>query len=287
MSTYVIGDVQGCFNELQALLKKIQYNPSNDKLWFVGDLVNRGPQNLETIQFIRSLPEASTIVVLGNHDLHLLACLHNPSQLKKSDTLGDILKSSEATEIETWLRKQKICHYDSTLNVLVSHAGVYPLWTQEEALQYANEFETLLCGNHASDFIKHMYGNEPAIWSTSLGGMDRARFICNAFTRMRFLRKDGSLLLTREADSTDLRRTSDDCIPWFNYHSSNIIDQQSNTNHIKNADIIFGHWAALNGITLCEHIHAIDTGCVWGNQLTAMRCEDKMQFSVNSQQERS
>ena len=257
MSTYAIGDIQGCYDELRGLLKQLQFNPDKDTLWFVGDLVNRGPKSLETLRFIKNLPHK--IIVLGNHDLHLLALHHGHSA--KEHTLQDILQAPDCEELLNWLRHQPLLHLDETLNYVMVHAGIYPLWKLTEAKRYAKEIETLLQSKKYVELIANMYGNQPKSWNENLTGWDRYRFIINAFTRMRFCSYDGKLDL-ENTGAPDSAKPG--FVPWFNVpHRAT-----------KNIRILFGHWAALNGKADDPNVFALDTGCVWGNKLTAMKLDE-------------
>lgn len=267
MSTYAIGDIQGCFAPLEKLLEHIQFDPSKDQLWFTGDLVNRGPQSLETLRFVKNLGENQHIV-LGNHDLHLLALSHQAHPGWEDDTLQAILQAPDREELLNWLRHQPLLHHDATLNYTMVHAGLAPAWDLATAQRLAHEVETILRSDQAVDFFHHMYGNHPALWRDDLQGWDRVRCITNYFTRARFCHADGSLELKSKGK---LDSQSAELFPWFQ------------TPHRRNADlkIIFGHWAALGGITNTQNAFALDTGCVWGFCLTAMRLEDGKRFSVN------
>jgi len=266
MSTYVIGDVQGCFYQLQQLLTHIQFHPQRDTLWFTGDLVNRGPQSLEVLRFVKSLNNKSKIV-LGNHDLHLLAVFYGARQMNPGDTFTDILMAPDAPELMYWLKSQSLFYYDEQSNIALVHAGVAPMWTIEKAVALAHEVEVVLCGDGYINFFKNMYGNEPALWQENLTGHDRLRCITNYFTRMRFCRADGRLDLFAKVE---IKYANDDLIPWF------ALPNRVNANH----KIMFGHWAALGGIADAPNVYALDTGCVWGNCLTALRLEDGKRFSV-------
>lgn len=266
MATYCIGDVQGCFDELQHLLDIINYNKNLDQLWFAGDLVNRGPKSLETLRFIKNLP--NTKIVLGNHDLHLLCLYYNMVNFH-AEHLEPILSAPDAPELIAWLRRQKLIYYDKNFNAVLVHAGIYPKWTLAEALEYAYEFESALSGPNYLEFLQHLYGNQPDIWQNNLQNWDRLRFITNACTRMRFCSLAGQLEFA-SADKADT--APDNFLPWFR------IPWRKN----QEIKILFGHWAALNGITNEPNVFALDTGCVWGNSLTAMRLEDGALFSVRS-----
>jgi bis(5'-nucleosyl)-tetraphosphatase (symmetrical) len=266
MTTYAIGDVQGCFEPLQRLLDKIQFNPAKDHLWFVGDLINRGPQSLETLRFIYSL-KGRVKVVLGNHDIHLLAMAWAGAQKKKTDTLDEILNAPDCEELLTWLASQPLIHHDATLNMTMVHAGIAPQWTIQEALQYSKEVETVLQSNKRDNFLRYVYGNEPNQWSSKLKGIDRLRCIVNYFTRMRYCYADGRLNLSFKGE---LDQAPSDLIPWFL-----MPDRKT-----KNENIVFGHWASLNGKVNTPHLHAIDTGCAWGRTLTALCLESLSTESV-------
>lgn len=267
MATYAIGDLQGCFTPLTELLKLIEFDQTRDTLWLAGDLINRGPQSLEVLRFIYSIRH-SVKVVLGNHDLHLLAVARGHSHLKKADTLADILNATDRDELLEWLIKQPLCHYDAKLNIIMSHAGIPPCWNLPQALALAQEAHQLLISDQADDFLAVMYGNKPDNWKEELTGMDRQRAIINYFTRMRFCKKGGKLDLKQTGSVyADTKKGFD---AWFNFPSK----------LPKNCQIVFGHWAALEGQTQKTHIHALDTGCVWGSSLTALRLEDGQRFST-------
>lgn len=266
MATYVIGDLQGCLSPLITLLEQINYKQENDALWFAGDLINRGAESLETLRFVKSLGDNAKIV-LGNHDLHLIAVAHGHSTLKRSDTLFEILTAKDRDELIEWLRKQPLCHYDEKLNTIMTHAGVPPCWTLEQTQTLAREVENVLQGDQVEEFLAVMYGNKPNQWDDKLEGMDRLRAITNYLTRMRFCNADSKLnLKAKEGPSTAPIGYS----PWFDYP----------TKLPDNCHIVFGHWAALEGITNKDTIHALDTGCVWGGSLTALRLEDMNSFST-------
>ena len=266
MATYVIGDLQGCLPQLIQLLEQINYHPEQDNLWFAGDLINRGPASLETLRFIKSLGNNAT-VVLGNHDLHLLAVAHGHGELKRKDTLAEILTASDRDDLIHWLRQQPLCHYDSQLNAVMTHAGIPPCWDLDKTLALAKEVEDTLKSDSANDFFAAMYGNTPDTWQDNLTGTDRLRTITNYLTRMRFCDSASKLdLKSKEGVGT----ASEGYAPWFNYP----------TQVPEHCHIVFGHWAAIEGITQQTRIHALDTGCVWGESLTALRLEDRQRFST-------
>lgn len=265
MSTYVIGDIQGCFTALQRLLEHIQFDADKDTLWFTGDLVNRGPESLETLRFIKNLG-AKHKTVLGNHDLHLLALSYAAHHGYPDDTLSPILKAKDRDELIEWLRQQPLLYHDKTFETVLVHAGLAFNWDLTTAKKCAEEVETLLRSDHCIDFFHHMYGNLPDYWSDALTGFDRLRSITNHFTRIRFCHPDGRIELRNKGKVEN----AGELLPWFKVpHRIN-----------QNIKIIFGHWAALGGITNTPNTYALDTGCIWGYALTAMRLEDEKRFSV-------
>jgi bis(5'-nucleosyl)-tetraphosphatase (symmetrical) len=267
MATYVIGDLQGCYAQLMGLLDKIKLSDS-DALWFVGDLVNRGPQSLEVLRFLKNFT-GTRYCVLGNHDLHLLAAAQSVRPLSATDTFNDVLVAPDRDELLFWLRQQPFIHYDATLNTVMAHAGIYPFWHLTESIHYAEELHQLLTSDQYEDFIQEMYGNVPAFWDPNLSALPRYRFILNAFTRMRAINADHSLNFNFDGPLSELPAG---CSPWF----KKLLPEYQSTR------IVFGHWAALLGETHTEHVYALDTGCVWGNRLTALRLEDGSIYSVPS-----
>lgn len=256
MAVYAVGDIQGCLEPLQCLLRKVDFNPSRDTLWAVGDLVNRGPASLETLRFIDGLGNAC-ISVLGNHDLHLLACAYDRKRLRKSDTLLPILDAPDSEALLQNMRQRPLAYFDSSRNVIMSHAGIPPIWSVAETCRYAAEVEAVLrCDQQLPWFLDEMYGNEPARWDPALDGTRRLRVITNYLTRMRFCRPDGTLDLKSKEGPNDPPKGFS---PWFKLPRR---DQDTR--------IIFGHWAALEGKVKVPGIHGLDTGCVWGNRMTLM-----------------
>lgn len=264
MATYVIGDVQGCYDELQELLHLIHYQPDKDRLWFTGDLVNRGPKSLQVLRFVKDLPNAVT--VLGNHDLTLIALAHTKTSLKHH-TLHDILNAPDRTELLNWLSSRPLAYYDAIQAYLLIHAGLPPQWTLSQAISYAHEVEDILQSPYQSEFLSQMYGDEPKEWQESLTGWERLRFITNALTRLRFCDAEGKIDLHYKGP---IGSQPAHLMPWFK-----VPHRKS-----KNAHIVFGHWASLGGHCDEPHVYPLDTGCVWGNQLTAMRLEDGQHFNV-------
>lgn len=259
MAQYAIGDLQGCYDPFRRLLDKIHFDPQKDRLWLTGDLVNRGPRSRKTLRFVRSLGDA-VIAVLGNHDLHLIA-LANDIRQAGSDhkSLEKILSKDDCGELIDWLRFRPLAYHSAELNTLMVHAGVPAQWTVADTLQYAAELEDTLRGDSYVDFLENMYGDKPRKWADNLAGHKRRRFFVNSFTRMRMIDKDGALDFSHKGPPDDAAK---DLQPWF---------------AVKNAKwrgtrIVFGHWSAL-GLVVNEHVIAIDTGCVWGRQMSAVRLD--------------
>ena len=260
MTTYAVGDLQGCLKPLQCLLERVKFDPEVDRLWLVGDLINRGPDSLGTLRFLYAMRDSVTCV-LGNHDLHLLAVAHNVERLKKNDTLQEILDAPDRDELLDWLRQQKIMHYDAERNMAMVHAGIAPQWTLEKALKRAAEVEEVLRDpNRLPVFLDGMYGNQPDCWDGDLKGIKRLRVITNYFTRMRFCKADGTLdLVSKEGLDT----APSGFAPWFSHPNRKTRDVK----------IIFGHWAALEGNCTEPNVFALDTGCVWGAAMTLMNID--------------
>jgi len=260
MTTYAVGDIQGCLEPLKCLLDKVDFKPEKDHLWLVGDLVNRGPQSLETLRFLFAMRDSLTCV-LGNHDLHLLAVAHNIERMKKHDTFQDILAAPDRRDLLDWLRQQKLLHYDAQRDIAMVHAGIPPQWTLRKALRLAAEVEEVLQDDaRLLPFLDGMYGNEPACWSKDLHGVERLRVITNYLTRMRFCKADGTLdLKSKEGVET----APPGYAPWFSYPQRKTHGQK----------IIFGHWAALEGNCQGAGLTALDTGCVWGGSMTLLNID--------------
>jgi len=272
MATYAVGDLQGCLQPLQCLLEEVGFEPSKDRLWLVGDLINRGPASLACLRFIYQM-RSSIHCVLGNHDLHLLAVARGHRQPSRSDTLDEILSAPDANELLHWLRQQPLLYRDTELGYTMVHAGIAPQWTLEQACQYADEISRVLRGPQCDDFLAAMYGNHPTNWRDDLSGTERWRCITNYFTRMRFCRADGELDLENKGgvEIHAEKLTAEDLAPWF-------LHPERKT---RCDPIIFGHWAALEGNANHEHVFALDTGCVWGGAMTMMRLEDQQLFRCN------
>ena len=258
MAVYAIGDIQGCYDELLALLDNIQFNPANDTLWFAGDLVNRGKKSLEVLRYVKSLGD-SAITVLGNHDLHLLA-IYAGVKKTKSDDIKAILNADDCEELIDWLRARPVFHHDDKLGYSMVHAGLAPQWDHSLAQSCAIELQSVLAGDNYQDFLNNMYGDKPRKWKDDLKGWDRLRFICNSFTRIRFCKKKSGKLALDEKGPPDMKDS--DFTPWFA-----VKDRQS-----KEMNLLFGHWSTL-GTYHTNGLHCLDTGCIWGGKLTALRID--------------
>jgi bis(5'-nucleosyl)-tetraphosphatase (symmetrical) len=252
MTRYAVGDLQGCFDPLRHLLDQVKFDPAQDQLWSVGDLVNRGPQSLESLRFFRNLG-TSARVVLGNHDLHLLAIAEGIRKIKRGDTLQPILDAPDASELLTWLRQQPLLY--RTADFVLVHAGIAPQWSIDKAETLAAEVASVLRGKDYLDFLRGMYGDEPNCWSDSLEGVTRWRVITNYLTRMRFCGPHGELDLTTKEG---LDQAPSGFTPWFD------APQRCSAG----TRIIFGHWASLLGQSNRSDAIALDTGCVWGGNLS-------------------
>lgn len=261
MATYAVGDLQGCLDPLYALLERVRFSPAQDTLWVAGDLINRGPQSLATLRFVKGLGERAK-VVLGNHDLHLLAAASGHKKTGKKDTIQPILDAPDRDELLQWLQHQPLLHHDAQLGYTMVHAGIPPIWSVKEAQRYANEVHTVLKGKDAQKFFAAMYGDKPDKWDSELTGTKRWRLITNYFTRMRFCTSDGKLELDTK---TGPESPPKGFAPWYSFAKHRCAD----------TTVIFGHWASLMGNTQRENFIGLDTGCVWGGSLTMIRLEDR------------
>jgi bis(5'-nucleosyl)-tetraphosphatase (symmetrical) len=258
MRLFAIGDIQGCAAAFDSLLRKIAFRPSRDKLWLVGDLVNRGPDSLAVLRRVMALGRSVTCV-LGNHDLHLLATVAGRRELSPADTFEDVLEAPDVAHIVDWLRHRPLLHYDSSARRVLVHAGIPPPWTVAQARTEAREVEQLLRGRKWRESLRTMYGGEPSRWTSDLKGTERRRYTINALTRMRYCDRRGRLDLTYSgAPGTQPKGL----VPWFDVPKR----------RAANAHIVFGHWAAL-GLLRRADVTALDTGCVWGNYWTAVRLD--------------
>lgn len=266
MAVYAIGDVQGCLASLKKLLDHLCFDDRHDRLWFVGDLVNRGPQSLATLRFIKNLGDVAS-VVLGNHDLHMLAVAQGLRPPTPQDTLTEILQAPDRVELFDWVRTRPLLHHDADLGYTMVHAGLSPQWDLAQASQCAREVEDILSAEQYQDFIAHMYGDEPDFWSAEVGGIERWRYIVNCFTRLRYCDRQGRLVLSAKGKPGQQHAG---LTPWFN-----VAGRKSAA-----LNIVFGHWSTLG----CYHepgVYALDSGCVWGGSLTALRLTGQAQwFSV-------
>jgi bis(5'-nucleosyl)-tetraphosphatase (symmetrical) len=263
MAIYAIGDIQGCHAELVRLLAEIDFDPATDQLWFVGDLVNRGPGSLEVLRLVKSLGD-SAITVLGNHDLHLLAAAEGVAELHHTDTLDEVLGAPDRDELLHWLRNQRLMHAQD--GYVLVHAGLLPQWTVAQAGSLAREVEAMLRSDDYPTFLSRMYGNAPHIWDDELAGYKRLRVIVNAFTRMRICTKEGEMEFKFKGEVENIPAGY---LPWFD------IPKRAS----KHATVIFGHWSAL-GLLVRKDAVALDTGCLWGGPMTAMRLDDRRLFQV-------
>ncbi len=265
MTTYAIGDIQGCYHAFQALLSRIQFNAKTDQLWLVGDLVNRGNGSLEVLRWCYT-HQNSLKVVLGNHDLHTLVVAHGIVAAHRGDTLDELLAAEDCDVLLNWLRHQRLAYQEE--DYLMVHAGVLPQWTAEQAVGYATEVEAALRNHDYLNFLTHMYGNLPNVWSESLTGIDRLRLITNAMTRLRVCTTQGEMEFKFKGELQDIPIGY---MPWFDV--PNRATQRT--------QVIFGHWSAL-GLQQRENLYALDTGCLWGGKLTAMDIHTKAITQVDS-----
>lgn len=264
MATYIIGDLHGCFDEFQALLKQADFNPEQDELWLTGDLVARGDNSLDCLRFVKNLGERAT-VVLGNHDLHLLATLEGIKKIKPKDKVEPIFNAPDRAELQQWLRTRPLIAVHPKHRFVLVHAGISPDWDLETALECAKQAEQALQGDDYLTLLTQMYGNSPDRWCAGLQGIDRLRYTINACTRMRFCYTDKRLEFECKLP---VKQAPAELKPWFELSNPNFTHP-----------IIFGHWASLIGYPTPPHIYALDTGCVWGNYLTMLRWEDQKTFT--------
>lgn len=260
MAIYALGDIQGCYDELQRLLSKIRFDPSKDKLWFAGDLVNRGPKSLQVLRFVKSLGDQA-VTVLGNHDLHLLALSQGNLSHNKKGTLKRVLEAPDRVELIEWLRHRPIMVQHEKKGYCMVHAGLPPQWDLATAMGCARELETVLRGPGFNRFCHEMYGDKPDLWSQDLDGMDRLRYITNCFTRMRYCTREGRISLKEKGPPIE---ESSAIIPWF----------EAPGRLAEKERILFGHWSTL-GYRQAGRAYCLDSGCFWGGKLTALRLRKK------------
>ncbi len=264
MATYAIGDLQGCFEPLQRLLEKVRFDPARDRAWFVGDLVNRGPDSLACLRFVRGLGDAA-VSVLGNHDLHLVCVGEGIERTRRRDTLEEVLAAADRDELLAWLRHRPLLHVEGGYAMV--HAGLVPEWTIARARELAAEVEATLRGPRYRDFLTHMYGDQPTRWDDALTGFDRLRVIVNAMTRLRVCDGSGAMVLGFKGEPGE---ASDAWTPWFDMPGRMSTDRP----------IVCGHWSAL-GVCMRADLLSLDSGCVWGRGLTAVRLDDRALFEVS------
>lgn len=264
MATYAVGDIQGCFDSFMRLLERCAFDPKHDRLWLVGDLVNRGPRSLETLRFVRDLGSAAT-TVLGNHDLSLLMASEGFGKRGKGDTFDEILNAPDRDELLDWLRHRPLCHLENQYCMV--HAGLLPQWTAARARSLAAEVEAALTAPDWSEFMSKMWGSEPAAWRNELEGWPRLRVIVNAMTRMRFCSPEGVMDFRFKGE---VAKAPAGCIPWF----------QAPNRRSADSVLVTGHWSAL-GLKVTTNLMALDSGCLWGGSLSAIRFEDRAIFQVD------
>lgn len=257
MTTYAIGDLQGCYDDFRRLLDTLAFDPARDRLLLAGDLVNRGPQSLECLRYVRE-QAASVRCVLGNHDLHLLACAADRRRLKPGDTLTAILDAPDAAELLDWLAAQPLAWHEPEHDLLMIHAGLPPQWDLAQTLALAAEASATLAGADRGDFFAHMYGDQPAAWDAQLAGWERTRFVVNCLTRLRYCTPQGTLAMKPKGAPGS---QPDGLLPWFAVPGRRSAGTR----------IVFGHWSTLGRVAWPEHrVWGLDTGCVWGAQLSAL-----------------
>jgi len=261
MATYAIGDIQGCYSAFRRLLDRCHFNPARDRLWLVGDLVNRGPHSLAVLRYVKSLG-ARAITVLGNHDLHLLVTAAGHTKPSRGDTLTAILRAPDRDELLAWLRHRKIMHVEAGYAMV--HAGLPPQWSIAKALKLAHEAEAALQSDDHDELLRNLYGNTPARWRDNLAGFSRLRVIVNAFTRMRLCTADGKMEFSHKDKPVGIPRGY---MPWYS------VPRRAS----RRTPIIFGHWASL-GLYTGSNVYCLDTGCVWGRDLSALRLSDGKLF---------
>lgn len=266
MATYAIGDIQGCYEPLRQLLEAIGFSPSRDRLWFVGDLVNRGPQSLETLRYVRGLG-AAAVVVLGNHDLHLIMQADGYGKCSREDTFADVLAADDRDELMAWLRTLPLFHVEGEYAMV--HAGLLPQWDVAKAAALSDEVGRALTAPGYRDFLANMWGSEPASWHDDLVGWDRLRVVVNAMTRLRFCSADGVMEFRAPGSKGPPERGPADLLPWYD------VPGRKSAHHT----VVCGHWSAL-GFKQDKNLLALDSGCLWGGLLTAVRLEDRRVYQL-------
>ena len=264
MATYAIGDVQGCFSALERLLHEIRFDAARDRLWFVGDLVNRGPQSAEVLRFVKALGDRA-VAVLGNHDIHLFAHVAGYGRPRADDSFGDVLAAPDRDALMEWLRARPMLHVEGGYAMV--HAGLLPAWSIDRARELAAEVEAAFRAPDYRTFLAELYGSQPDRWDDALRGTDRLRVVVNAMTRMRFVNADGVMDFRVKGEIEQAPRGY---LPWF--------DAPGRAS--ANVPIVCGHWSAL-GLLIRPDLLALDSGCVWGGRLTAVRLEDRSVIQVS------
>ncbi len=259
MARYAIGDIQGCLDAFLELLRRLEFNPLQDELWLTGDLVNRGPKSVETLRYVRDLGACVT-VVLGNHDLHLLAVAAGATKLRRRDTLSSVLEAMDRADLLDWLRWRPLFVLDAPSDTALVHAGLYPNWSAGKALALADEVQALLRGSDYLQFLAQMYGDTPTRWRNDLSGIERLRFITNVFTRIRYCSADGTVLDFQNKLAPNKKPGG--LVPWF----------QCKTRRGRSVRVVFGHWSTL-GLWNADGVIGLDSGCVWGGQLSAVQLD--------------
>lgn len=270
MAIYLVGDIQGCFSELKALLKKVAFNKDKDQLYLAGDLVARGPDSLATLRFVKSLKQAAKIV-LGNHDLHLLSVYAGIKKVKKQDKLDELLAADDIDDLMSWLAQQPLLQQIGNEHAYMSHAGISPQWSLKQAVKQAKLANEKLSSTNRNYWLNVMYGEKPDNWQQVKTKEEKFRYTINAFTRMRYCFPDKRLELANKLAPSDLKSQNNNksaLLPWYELSSI-----------LSNTTWVFGHWAALMGHCSVPNIYALDTGCVWGNHLTMLRWHDKKIFT--------
>ncbi len=266
MAVYAVGDIQGCYDDLRRVLDRVDFDPSHDTLWCVGDLVNRGPDSLGVLRYIHALGDRA-VCVLGNHDLHLLAVAAGHPKHRNEPSLGEILGAKDRDELLHWLRHRPLLHHDPSLDFVMIHAGLPPQWDLATAKACAAEVEAVLRGDQHQDYLMRMYGNKPKRWDARLDGMERWRFITNCLTRLRFCEPDGGLALKEKGPPGSQAAAR---APWYEHPERASRGQR----------IVFGHWSTL-GYQAVDNVWALDSGCLWGGALTLLRLDTPIPRAVS------
>jgi len=272
MAIYLVGDIQGCFSELKALLTQVNFDQSKDELWLTGDIVARGPDSLATLRFVKSLGKSAKMV-LGNHDIHLLSVYAGIKRVKKQDYLDKLLAADDIDDLMNWLAQQPLLRQIGKDNAYMSHAGISPQWNLKQAIKQANFASKRLSSKKRNQWLTIMYGEKPNDWNQAKNEEEKFRYTINAFTRMRFCHRNKQLEFDNKLAPSNYsqKQHQDGLLPWYELSST-----------IKNTEWVFGHWAALMGNCSAQNVYALDTGCVWGNHLTMLRWHDKKVFIEQS-----